>query len=88
MSPVLYTSGVPGPSVVVVGAGLIGSAVAWELASRGARVSVFDAREPGFGATQASAGMLAPYTEVRQKHGAETSYKERLVTSTSFFLRD
>jgi glycine oxidase len=51
--------------VVVVGAGLIGSAVAWELASRGAAVTVFEAREPGLGATQASAGMLAPYTEVR-----------------------
>ena len=56
---------VPTPAVVVVGAGLVGSAVAWELASRGAAVSVFDAREPGYGATQASAGMLAPFTEVR-----------------------
>jgi glycine oxidase len=37
--------------------------VAYELARRGARVTVVDAREPGQGATQASAGVLAPYIE-------------------------
>ena len=47
--------------VVVVGAGVIGCAVAYELARRGARVQVVDRREVGQGATQASAGVLAPY---------------------------
>lgn len=47
--------------VVVVGAGVIGCAVAYELARRGARVHVIDRREVGQGATQASAGVLAPY---------------------------
>jgi glycine oxidase len=49
--------------VVVVGAGIIGCAVAYELARGGARVTVLDARGPGQGATQASAGMLAPFLE-------------------------
>jgi glycine oxidase len=49
--------------VVVVGAGIIGCAVAYELARRGARVTIVDDRPPGMGATQASAGMLAPYLE-------------------------
>ena len=49
--------------VVVVGAGVIGCAVAWELASRGASVEVVDPRAIGAGATHASAGMLAPYSE-------------------------
>src|SRR5712671_5266999 len=49
--------------VTVVGAGIIGCAVAHELASRGARVHVVDMRGTGHGATQASAGMLAPYIE-------------------------
>jgi len=49
--------------VVVVGAGVIGCAVAFECARRGARVQVVDRRRPGRGATQASAGMLAPYIE-------------------------
>lgn len=49
--------------VVVVGAGIIGCAVARELSSRGIAVVVLDDRAPGGGATQASAGMLAPYIE-------------------------
>ncbi len=47
--------------VIVVGAGVIGCAVAHELARRGARVRVVDRRDVGQGATQASAGVLAPY---------------------------
>ena len=49
--------------VVVVGAGVIGCAVAYELARRGADVLVIDPRGVGQGATQASAGMLMPYIE-------------------------
>jgi glycine oxidase len=48
---------------LVIGAGIIGCAVARELASRGVGTLVLDARDVGRGATQASAGMLAPYTE-------------------------
>jgi glycine oxidase len=54
------------PDVVVVGAGVIGCAVAWELSRRGASVRVIDRRPPGMGATQASAGVLAPYIEARE----------------------
>lgn len=50
-------------TITIVGAGIIGCALAHELASRGARVRVVDARGPGQGATRASAGMLAPYIE-------------------------
>jgi glycine oxidase len=50
-------------NVTVVGAGVIGCAVAYELARRGARVHVADPRTPGQGATRASAGILAPYIE-------------------------
>jgi glycine oxidase len=49
--------------IVVVGAGVVGCAIAYELTLRGARVRVLDERGVGLGATQASAGMLAPYTE-------------------------
>jgi len=47
--------------VVVVGAGVIGCAVAYEIARRGGRVHVIDRRDVGRGSTQASAGVLAPY---------------------------
>jgi glycine oxidase len=49
--------------ICVVGAGVVGCAVAYELASRGARVDLIDARGPGRGATGASAGILAPLIE-------------------------
>ena len=52
--------------ILVVGAGIIGSAVAYELARRGASVEVVDERPVGMGATQASAGVLAPYIEARE----------------------
>lgn len=42
---------------------MIGYSVAYELACRGVTVHVIDMRGPGGGATQASAGMLAPYIE-------------------------
>ncbi|MGH7706696.1 MAG: glycine oxidase ThiO [Vulcanimicrobiaceae bacterium] len=49
--------------VVVIGAGLIGLAVADELARRGLTVRLFEQGEPGKAASWAGAGMLAPYTE-------------------------
>ena len=47
----------------MIGAGIVGLSVAYELAARGARVRVVDPRGTGQGATRASAGMLAPYIE-------------------------
>jgi glycine oxidase len=52
-----------GQDVIVIGAGIIGCSVARELARRGVSVRMFEARTVGAGATQASAGMLAPYIE-------------------------
>lgn len=49
--------------VAVIGAGIIGLAVAFELAGRGAMVRVFDTGEPARAASWAAAGMLAPRTE-------------------------
>jgi len=67
----------PHPDVIVVGAGLIGCAIAHALARQGASVSVFDASTPGSGASQASAGMLCPHIEgshnpVLQQLGADS----------------
>lgn len=52
-----------GGDVAVIGAGIIGLAVAFELAGRGASVRVYDTHEPAKAASWAAAGMLAPRTE-------------------------
>lgn len=52
--------------IIVVGAGIVGCAIAHELASRGASVEIVDERPVGMGATQASAGVLAPYIEAHE----------------------
>ncbi len=49
--------------VAVIGAGLIGLGIAFELASRGATVRVYERGEPARAASWAGAGMLAPYSE-------------------------
>ena len=49
--------------VVVVGAGLIGLGIAYELAKRDVAVTVFDRDEPARAASWAGAGMLAPFSE-------------------------
>lgn len=49
---------------VVVGAGIVGLATAWELSKRGVAVTVLDP-SPASGASHAAAGMLAPISEVR-----------------------
>src|SRR5271154_4402864 len=51
------------PDVAIVGAGLIGCSIAYELAKRGAAVTVFDRAEPLRAASWAGAGMLAPFSE-------------------------
>jgi glycine oxidase len=54
---------IPNVNITVVGAGVVGCAIAHELASRGARVQLIDPRGAGHGATGASAGILAPHIE-------------------------
>lgn len=53
------------PEVVIVGAGAIGSSIAYYLAKSGVRVVLFDRGDPGHEATAASAGMLIPLSESR-----------------------
>ncbi len=48
---------------IVAGGGLIGSAIALELARNGLHVALFDSRDPGREASWASAGILSPAPE-------------------------
>jgi len=49
--------------VAIIGAGVIGLAIAWRLAARGASVRVLDRGAAGAGASHAAAGMLAACAE-------------------------
>jgi glycine oxidase len=51
------------PNVAIIGAGVIGLAIAWRLAARGTPVQVFDRGAAGAGASHAAAGMLAACAE-------------------------
>ena len=76
-----------GADVIVVGGGIIGCAVTRELARRGARVSLFEARTVAAGATQASAGILAPYIEGHDR-GALFDLTLRSLALYDDFVRD
>src|SRR5436309_2806228 len=51
------------PTVLIIGAGVIGLSLAWRLAQRGAAVTLFDRAAAGLGASHAAAGMLAVCAE-------------------------
>lgn len=59
--------GEEGQATLVVGGGVVGLAIAYELARRGRRVRVVERERPGAGATDASAGMLAPISEAGEQ---------------------
>jgi glycine oxidase len=48
---------------VIVGGGIVGSAVAWSAARRGVDVVLLERGRPGAGASRAAAGMLSPQAE-------------------------
>ena len=56
--------------IVIVGAGVIGLAIAFELTRRGKSVLVLEKERVGGGATWASAGMLAPVSEAKVEEPA------------------
>ena len=70
-----------GAGVAIVGAGIIGLSIAFELASRGASVRVYDTGEPARAASWAAAGMLAPLTE----HLADAAMQELCEASLAMY---
>ena len=50
--------------VLIIGAGIIGLSIGWELARAGCQVDLFDRDEAGQGASSVAAGMLAPDAEI------------------------
>lgn len=74
-------------SVAVLGAGIIGLCCAWHLADFGAKVTIFDPRVPGQGASWAAAGMLAPAFEVGYQDGVHPQLAELCLASAGLWQR-
>ena len=53
--------------IVIIGAGIIGLSIAYELCRRGLSVTVLEKEKIGAGAVWASAGMLAPVSEAKSE---------------------
>lgn len=72
---------IKGADVLIVGGGVIGCALARELARRGLEVVVLERGRPGTGATWAAAGMLTPQGEGR----SEGTFLELCLSSLSMY---
>ena len=66
------------PDVLVVGAGIIGLAVAWRARRQGMRVTVLERGLAGGGTSRVAAGMLAPVSEAEFGEGASSNPRDRL----------
>jgi len=73
------------PETIVVGAGLIGLAVAFELLRSGRAVTVLDRGCPGHGATRAAAGVLVSVAEAdAEDHELDVLERESLARYADF----
>jgi glycine oxidase len=54
------------PDILIIGAGIIGSSLAWRLSQAGLRVMLIDSGKAGGEASWAGAGMLAPGGEIEE----------------------
>jgi glycine oxidase len=76
-----------GGDVAILGAGLIGLALAFVLAERGSTVRVFDPGQPAKAASWAGAGMLAPLTEGIEDAAMQTLCEASLAQYPAFVRR-
>ena len=60
-------SEIPTEEIVIIGAGVIGLSIAYELSRQGLSVTVLEKEKVGAGAVWASAGMLAPISEAKSE---------------------
>ena len=68
--PKTYFNKTPEPKVVIIGAGVCGLGIGWQLAKEGTSVTILEKSEPGRGATWAAAGMLAARAEAEPNEKA------------------
>ncbi len=74
--------------VVIVGGGIIGLSVAWELAKSGAGVTLVDQSTPGTEASWAGAGMIPPGDRDGEASHALAAWSSKLWPALTEELRD
>ncbi len=73
--------------VIVLGAGVIGLSLAFELAQQNLRVSVFDIGLAFSGASSAAGGMLVPWTEVHEPNALQQLCTDSFAMYPSYVSR-
>lgn len=76
------------PRTAIVGAGVNGLAIAWQLARHGCTVDVYERGRIGQGASWAAAGMLAPGAEAEPGEDAVTAAGRQALDLWPAFARD
>ncbi len=78
----------PKNPITIIGGGVIGLSIAWQLALRGKKVAVYEKNSVGSGATGAAAGMITPTSEIR--FGEEELLKLFLESTSRYpsFIRE
>ena len=76
------------PRTAIVGAGVNGLAIAWQLARHGCAVDVYERGRIGRGASWAAAGMLAPGAEAEPGEDAVTAAGQQALGLWPDFARD
>ncbi|MBK1695771.1 glycine oxidase ThiO [Rhodovibrio salinarum] len=76
------------PHTAIVGAGVNGLCIAWNLARNGCAVDVYERGRIGRGASWAAAGMLAPGAEAEPGENAVTAAGRQALTLWPAFARD
>lgn len=74
--------------ILIIGAGIMGLSIGWQLAKRGYKVEIFEKSLAGKGASFAAAGMLAPYAEAGFEDDEQVSLFQKSLALYPEFLQE
>jgi glycine oxidase len=75
-------------SIAIIGGGIIGLSIGWQLARENILVHIFDQRRAGMQASWAAAGMLSPYCEAAYGHSDALQIGKQSLSLYPSFLKE
>lgn len=75
-------------SIAIIGGGIIGLGIGWQLARENLPVHIFEQRHAGRQASWAAAGMLSPYCEASYNHSNTLKMGEQSLSLYPSFLKE